>query len=132
MTTETPNSWCYSTNEENFTGNFVTEAEAHKEARQELNNDHEPGSQCTYWIGRTAHPIDKITTERELAFIGECILERIEESASEEIAADDQIFKMEPDDIKMLGAMVLAFVKEKATAKFFGVDGSQAHTYTTE
>lgn len=132
MTTETPNSWCYSTNEENFTGNFATEAEAHEEAKQQLNNDHEPGTQCTYWIGRTVHAIDKITTERELTFIGECILERIEEDASEEIAADDQIFKMEPDDIKMLGAMVLAFVKEKATAKFFGVDGSQAHTYTTE
>lgn len=132
MTIETPGSWCYSTNEENFTGNFATEAEAHDKVRQELNNDHEPVTQCTYWIGRTAHPIDKITTERELTFLGEYILERIEEDASEEIAADDQIFKMEPDDIKMLGAMVLAFVKEKATAKFFGVDGSQAHTYTTE
>lgn len=132
MTTETPNSWCYSTNEENFTGNCATEAEAHEEAKQQLNNDHEPGRQCTYWIGRTAHPIDKITTELELTLLGEDILERIEEDASEEIAADDQIFKMEADDIKALGAMVLAFVKEKATAKFFGVDGSQEFTHTTE
>lgn len=132
MTTETPNSWCYSTNEENFTGNCATEAEAHEEAKQQLNNDHEPGRQCTYWIGRTAHPIDKITTERERRLVGEVILERIEEDASEEIAADDQIFTMEPDDIEALGAMALAFVKEKAAAKFFGVDGSQAHTYITE
>lgn len=132
MTTETPNSWCYSTNEENFTGNCATEAEAHEEAKQQLNNDHEPGRQCTYWIGRTAHPIDKITTELELTLLGEDILERIEEDASEEIAADDQIFQMEADDIKALGAMVLAFVKEKATAKFFGVDGSQEFTHTTE
>lgn len=132
MTTEIPNSWCYSTNEENFTGNYATEAEAHEEAKQKLNDDNEPGSQCIYWIGRTVHAIDKIATEQELTFIGECILERIEEDASEEIAADDQIFKMEADDIKALGSMVMAFVKEKATAKFFGVDGSQEFTHTTE
>lgn len=132
MTTEIPDKWCYSLNEENFDGTYDTEEEAHEEAKSELNNDNEPGSQCTYWIGRTAHPIDKITTERELTFLGEYILERIEEDASEEIAADDQIFKMEPDDIKALGAMALAFVKEKAMAKFFGVNESKAHTYTTE
>lgn len=132
MTTETTDTWCYSTNEENFTGNFATEAEAHEEAKQQLNNDHEPGSQCAYWIGRTAHPIDKITTGREMEFLGDCILERIEESASEEIAADAQIFDMEPEDIKALGSMAMAFVKEKAAAKFFGVDGSKAHTHTTE
>jgi hypothetical protein len=127
-----PGSWCYRTNEENFTGDYATEAEAHEEAQQELDNDHEPGSQCTYWIGQTAHPIDKITKDRELEMLGDCILDRIEESASEEIAADDQIFEMEPDDIKMLGAMAMKFVKEKATAKFYGVSNSKAHTYTTE
>jgi hypothetical protein len=132
MSKEITGKWCYSTNEENFTGNCATEAEAHEEAKQQLNTDHEPGSQCTYWIGQTAHPIDKITTGRNLEMLGEYILERIEEDASEVIAADDQIFDMEPDDIKMLGAMVLAFVKEKATAKFFGVSGTKPHTHITE
>jgi hypothetical protein len=132
MTKEITGKWCYSTNEENFTGNCATEAEAHEEAKQQLNNDHEPGSQCTYWIGQTAHPIDKIAGLRQIELLGEYILERIEEDASEEIAANDQIFDMEPDDIKMLGAMVLAFAKEKATAKFFGVSDTKAHTHITE
>lgn len=131
MSKATQNFWCYSTNEENFMGNYATEAEAHHWARQQLDEDHGPGYPCTYWVGQIVHAIDKITTEQEMTFIGGAILDGIEESASLEIAADDQIFKMEPDDIRALGCMVLAFVKEKAVANFFGVDRSLAHTYTT-
>lgn len=132
MTTEIPDKWCYSLNEENFDGTYDTEEEAHEEAKSELNNNHEPGGQHAYWVAKTVHPIDKINTAWGIETLGDFILEHLDERASGEIAADDDIFAMNNDDIKALGAMVMAFVKEKATARFFGVDGSQEFTHTTE
>ena len=102
--------YCYSRDEERYTGSFDTEAEALAEAFQ--GTDYE-----TIYVGVVRDPIDFFTP----AGVGRDIFDRISEQLGEEVGEVAECFTMKPEDQAALGEMVLKFIVEGPGFGCFGV-----------
>ncbi len=118
--------WCYSTDEERYTGSFDTEAEACAEAEGQLECDMLPGDTATYYIAHVA-PADALLNARRL---GEWAEEHMDETLADEIGWDDHIVELTSDEKEELGRMMIEYVKSKNGFRAWGVKGIQKRTYT--
>jgi hypothetical protein len=117
--------WCYSTNEERYTGSFDTEAEACTEAEQELERDMLPGDTAIYYIGQVA-PADTLLSASKL---GDWAEERMDETLADEIGLDYHIVELTKDEKEELGRLMIDYVKSKNGFRAWGVKGIQERTY---
>lgn len=78
--------WCYSTDEEGFSGSFDTEEEAASEAEQQLECDMLPGDTASYYIGQIA-PADTLL---DAHILGDWAEEHMDETLADEIGWDDR------------------------------------------
>jgi hypothetical protein len=102
--------WCYSHNEEEYTGTFDSEQDAIAEAREYSDTG-------TFWIGQCGNPADALSAKA----LGESIMQTVDEWAYEECGGDDQIFEMNDEDAEKLGQLALSFIKREASVGRYAV-----------
>jgi hypothetical protein len=115
--------FCYSTDEEEFYGEFDSREEALAEARGCKDEG------CV-WTG-VIKPAMSFLRRRE-DWIAEWTVERLDESLYDEIAADDCIIKLEPEKTKALGKLILDFLEQHASFSRWGVGDIQEHAVGEE
>ena len=118
--------WCYSTDQERYHGNCATEAEAHAEAIQELENVGELGETRTYWIAQVAPAWEKLNAVR----VGEWCEEHLDENLADEIGWDDNIVELTQPEREKLGQMVIDYVRSVDGFRAYGVKGEKEHQHT--
>lgn len=109
-----------------------SEAEAHGEAAQRIDEDAEPGESREYWVARVAHPVDVIDGDTTALRLGENVLEQVDEWAGEETGAEDWTMDLTNEDKQDLGRMILTYLRQNAKAQWYGVaKGTKVkHSYT--
>lgn len=121
--------WCWSVDgEEYFAAD--TEAQAHGQAIDRLESDDlAPGESRTYWLARQRAAESCVSS---LAWLGDSIVECLDEHLADEIAADDAIVELNANDTIALGAIVLAFIRARGGFRRFGIAMSTivGHTHT--
>lgn len=104
-------SYCYSYDEERFSGDFDTEAEALAEA---FNGS---ASYESAYVGVVRDPIEFFTPEG----VGRDIFDRISEQLGEEVGEVAECFAMKPEELQALGGLVLDFIVTGPGFSCFGV-----------
>ncbi|MBE0434835.1 MAG: hypothetical protein IBX56_03415 [Methylomicrobium sp.] len=123
---------CYSTDPDCYYYPADSEADAHAKAQRELNDRRELGSEQTYWIAEQVHPIDIIINQpRTLAWIGDNILEEIQEAIFGELPNDGEHFQMTPEQTLELVQVALDFIRKHAIVKYFGVRNEREFKHKT-
>jgi len=118
--------WCYSTDEEEYAGHCETESDAHGEAQDDIDVDGEPGEHRDYWIAKIVHPLDCIGQD-----IGSEVFDMLLESIADEVGGDDSALEMMTDEVHTLGVIIMAFIREHASVKRYGIKDSVKHQYVT-
>ncbi len=123
---------CYSTDPDCYYYPADSEEEAHAKAQHELNDTRELGTEQTYWIAEQVHPIDTIiNSANRLSWIGDNILEEIQEAIFEELPSDGEHFQMTPDQTLELVKLVLDFIRKNSIVKYFGVTNQREYKHKT-
>ena len=115
--------YCYSTDEEEFYGDFDTREEALAEATAELEGRDELGETRKVWTGvqKPAMYFLRKSTEH----LGRDFTERIDEWLADNIAAEEEI--VEVKDYAALGAALLDALEQHATFNRWAVHQVQEH-----
>jgi hypothetical protein len=119
--------WSYSLDEERYYGRLDTEAEAHNQAKIDIDaneGEEAKGIETAYWIAQCVHPLDTIKVQ-----IGDDIMEMIEQRLLDEINAEEQCLSVTKDDEIELSRIVLAFIRERAVVQYYGISTPTMHTY---
>lgn len=122
--------FCYSTDEEAFTGNFQTTAEAIGAAIDALESEGDPGEVRHFWIGQCCHPVTKINDPLRAAWLGEQIAEDIDIKCSEEVGSEDACIAIDKNQAEELGRLVLDFMLKNASVHYYGVENIEKHEHT--
>lgn len=112
-------SYCYSTNQEEFYGEFDTVEEAIAEGRDAFDDGDE-----TVYVGEVVHAKEFLLSGKSIA---ENIIENIDENLSSEIYAEEAILTMEDTGLEGLGELILNYVKENADFHRWGVKNIKAY-----
>lgn len=121
--------FCYSLNEEWYRGKYDTPGAAAAQAETDIDDESEDGEEREYFVAECCHPLDVINHDKSNLYLGEHIIEHIDQLCGDEVAAEDWILDMDPDDVEELGKLVLAFVREKASVQYYGIKNTVKHTY---
>lgn len=116
--------WCYSLTDEDYTGHFETESEAHCAAQDDIDSGGQPGEVRDYWVAKTAHPLDLINQD-----IGPAVLDMLNERTYDEVGGDDEPLHMKPDEVAVLGTMVMTYIREHASVRRFGIKDPIKHQH---
>lgn len=125
MSEEKKTQWCYSVNEETFTGSYDTEEEAHTEAHEHLDYDMEVGDTAEYWIAKTKAAEEFLTAQ----WVGQSIADSMEEWLADEIGWDDRIVELSATEAIELGQMVIQYIRKVDGFRAYGVTSPKKHTY---
>lgn len=121
--------WCWSVDgEEYFPAD--SEAQAHAETIDRLESDGlAPGESHVYWLARQRAAEALVSS---LVWLGDSIVECLDEHLADEIAADDAIVELNANDTVALGAIVLAFIRARDGFRRFGIAPGTIveHTHT--
>ena len=117
--------YCYSVDGENYNGDFDTREDALDGAAEDLAYAHEPGSEVTVYTGVQVHAMH--TLRRCEKWLGDNLLETLDEWVADDIAADDRIIEMTPEATAALSKLILDYVEQHATFNRWGVDDVQEH-----
>ena len=121
--------WCWSVDgEEYFPAD--SEAQAHAEAIDRLESDGlAPGESHAYWLARQRAAEALVSS---LVWLGDSIVECLDEHLADEIAADDAIVELSMTDTIALAAIVLAFIRARGGFMRFGIAPGTIveHTHT--
>lgn len=117
--------WCYSTDEENYHGRLETESDAKGEAQDWIDSDAlDDGVDTAYWVAQCAHPLDCISQD-----VGDDILKMLLERMADEVGDDDTPIELTTEHVAQLGSMVVAFVRQNAEVKVYGIKNPVKHQY---
>jgi len=125
--TDLENKWCYSTDEECYTGASDTEAEAHSAAQSAIDDESGwlgDGIVKDYWIAQCVHPLDTIRQD-----IGDDVLEMLTERMADEVGGNDVPIDMAPEHEIELGKLIIDFVRTHASVQQWGVKDTGKHQY---
>lgn len=121
--------WCWADGgAEDYTAICDTEAQAHAEAKAYMNDQNAAGTECRYDIGRCVHPLD-LVGPLALARHIQGLIGGLCETAHDECGGDDPAIEIGHVELVPLGAMVMQFLREHASAARFGVNQVTTHTY---
>lgn len=119
--------WCYSTDEEEYNGHCETEGDAHGEAQCEIDEDgNDEGELRHYWVAKIVHPLDCINQR-----VGEDVFDMVIERIADNVGGDDPALDMTPEDVKELGRVIVAYVREHASVQRYGIKDPVKHQYVT-
>ena len=114
---------CYSTDEEEFYGDFDTREDALAEATAELEGRDEPGETRKVWTGVQKPAMYWLRKSTEQ--LGRDFAERMDEWLADNIAAEEEI--VEVKDYAALGAALLDALEQHATFNRWAVHQVQEH-----
>ena len=115
--------YCYSTDEEEFYGDFDTREDALAEATAELEGRDEPGETRKVWTGVQKPAMYWLRKSTEQ--LGRDFAERMDEWLADNIAAEEEI--VEVKDYAALGAALLDALEQHATFNRWAVHQVQEH-----
>jgi len=115
--------YCYSTNEEEYYGDFATREDALAEATAELQGSDEPGETRSVWTGLQKPAMHFLRKSTE--YLGRDFAERIDEWLADNIAAEEEI--VEVKDYAALGSALLDVLEKHATFNRWAVHEVQEH-----
>lgn len=115
--------YCYSTNEEDYYGDFATREEALAEATAELEGSDEPGETRRVWTGVQKPAMHFLRKSAE--HLGRDFAERIDEWLADNIAAEEEI--VEVKDYAALGSALLDALEKHARFNRWAVHEVQEH-----
>ncbi len=104
--------YCYSFDEERFSGDFETEAEAISEAFTGYQN-----ARTVVWVGEVCDAIDYFSAAR----VGSDVFDMISEQLGEEVGEVAECFSMTNEQELKLGELVLQFIVNNGGFGCFGV-----------
>lgn len=129
-TTDPTGKFCYSLDEEWYRGNFDTPSSAAAQAETDIDDECADGEVREYHVAECCHPIAvAFGGQKSALWLGETIIEQIDEQCGNEISAEDAILDMSKEDLTKLGVMVLKFVRENAAVQYYGIKNQVKHTY---
>lgn len=117
--------YCWSSDEERFQGDFATREEALAEAAAEGLYDREPGETATVWTGEIRHALSFLRKRER--WIGENVIEQLDEWLCDDIASDDRIIDLPQDRQEELGKLILDFLEQHAGFTSWAVEEIQTH-----
>lgn len=95
--------WCYSFDEERFSGDCASREEAIAEAKAEAE-----GNEHTHaWIGKAKHPREFISKK----WLGVSIREYLSERLGDEVGEVAECFSLKPEQEEQLGAVVVSWIE---------------------
>lgn len=106
-----------------------SEAEAHGDAIACIEDDCEPGESREYLVGRGIAPVDLLA---RMKWLGQDILERLEERAGEDTGAEDAVLSFTKQDEEDLARLLVEFVRARGKTCYWMADdkGATRHTHT--
>jgi len=116
--------WCFSVDEESYSGKFDTEKDARLAAHEQLYEDCLPGQLSEYWIAQCVHPIDTISP-----LIGEDVMEMLDCRMQDEICADEPCLDMSIEDERLLGQMIIDFIRTNSVVQYYGVSAPTKYSF---
>ena len=105
--------YCYSTNGEDYHGDFDTRENALCGAQEDLAFTHEPGDEVTVYTGVQVSAMHHLWERQQ--WLGENVLETLDEWVADEIPADDWIIEMSAEHKEALSKLILDYVEQHAT-----------------
>ena len=121
--------WCWMLGSEERYHLADSEAEAHNEAKHEINDLYDEGQVIEYIVARPAHPIDAVGEDWLKKAVAEHIMEEIDLWCGEEIGADDIVFDISDEDKAALGKLVVDFVRKNANTSWYGIVNETRSTH---
>lgn len=116
--------WCYSTNEEDYNGHCETEADAHGEAQDQIDEDGDEDEARDYWVAKIVHPLDTISHD-----IGDDVMEMLIERIADGVAGDEAAIHMHKEQEVELGRIIVAYLREHASVQRYGIKDPVKHQY---
>jgi hypothetical protein len=108
--------YCYSTNEEEFTGGFDSIDEAIEEARDVEDSD-------VVYIGEVVHASEFL--KGKCSTFADDVVERSDEYLFEFVGGDDEIITMDKQEREAFGQVIFDFLVENASFTRWGVKNVQ-------
>lgn len=109
-----PPTYCYNLDEESFTGEFATEAEALTEAISEGT-----GEDARFvWVGQSRSPREFLKAEH----LGRDVEDRIGEWLSDEVGEVGENFSMTREQHEKLGTLILNWIEKNVGFHCYGVE----------
>ncbi len=107
----------------------ASEGEAHGEAIIDIEDESKPGESREYLVGRGIAPADLLA---RMKWLGQDILERLEERASEDTGAEDSVLSFTKQDEEDLARLLVEFVRARGKVCYWLADDKNAtrHTHT--
>lgn len=130
MSDTTPK-YAYSTDQEAFHGKYDSVDAALAAAQEELSRDCEPGTLCVVAVGKIT-PAAEYLRKQSMAWVGERAVEDLESNLWDDIAWDDVIIELTPEQNQELGKMIVDWVCANATFNASGIESVQEHSVTIE
>lgn len=121
--------FCYSLNDEWYSGLFDSPGAAAAQAETDIDSECEDGESREYHIAECCNPLDVINHDKRNLYLGEHIIEHIDQLCADEVAAEDWILDMNKEELAELGGIVMAFVRENASVQYYGIKNAVKHTY---
>jgi len=115
--------YCYSTDREEYFGDFDSREDALAVAIAKLESHGEQGGTRIVWTGVQKHPMHFLSPNAKR--IGMDFSEQIDEWLSDDIAADDPIVKIEDPDA--FGAALMALLERYVTFDRWAVTSIRGH-----
>lgn len=115
--------YCYSTDEENYFGDYSSREDALTAGTAALEGTDEPGETRTVWTGVQRHAMHFL--RRQAAHIADSFAEQIEEWLCDDIVSDDQIVVIV--DAERFGNALLDLLQQHARFDRWAVDDMQEH-----
>jgi hypothetical protein len=115
--------YCYSTDEEEYYGEFDSREEALAEAR----NCKDEGM---VWTGVVKPAVDYLRKWHKST--GERIAEALDENLADYISGDEAIFDLAPEKCEELGKLITDFIEQHAVFNRWGVGDIQEHAVGEE
>lgn len=115
--------YCYSTDEENYFGDYRSREDALAEGTAALEDADKPGETRTVWTGVQQHAMHFL--RRRAAHVADAFAEQMEEWLCDDIVSDDQIVVVA--DATSFGHALLDLLQQHARFARWAVDDVQEH-----
>jgi hypothetical protein len=119
--------YCYSTDEEEYSGRFSTVDEALDGASEDLAGQRDAGEAAVVWVGEVV-PAERTLRRLNLDTEVEYLVERVDEMLGEEIPSDDTIIELAREKHAGLAQLIKGYLCEHGRFNRWSVDNPVQHT----
>lgn len=123
--------YAYSTDQERFHGEYESVDAALAAAQEDLSTECEPGDVRIVSVGKIVSA-EHYLRKQQMQWVGERAVEDLESNLWDDIAWDDTIVQLTPEQHAELGKMIVDWVCANAHFAAYGIDEVAEHPVTVE